>query len=45
MHEQALTARFVLTELTDCFEKRQTLYVADGAANFAQHKIDLVFAN
>ena len=45
MHENALAARRVLGELADRFEKRQTLDIADGAADLAQHEIHLILAD
>ena len=45
MHKDAFAARAVLSELADRFEKGQALDVADGAADFAQHEVDLIIAD
>jgi hypothetical protein len=45
MHEDALAARLVLRELADRLEEGQPLDVADGAADLAEHEIDLVLAD
>ena len=45
VHENTLPARLVLRKLADGLEKRQGLDIAHGAADFAQHEIDFVFAN
>ena len=42
VHEDALAARLVLRELADRLEEGQALDVADGAADLAEHEIDLV---
>ena len=45
VHQNAFAAWFFVNELTNGFEKRQTLDVANGAADFAQHKVDFVIAD
>ena len=45
MHKDTLAARFVVAELADRFEEGQALDVAHRAADFAQHKVDLVIAD
>jgi len=45
MHKDALPAWFVVAELADGLEKRQPFDVAHGAANFAEHEINLVFTH
>ena len=46
MHKDTLTARLVLTELTDGFKEGQAFGdIAHGAADFTQHEIDLILTN
>ena len=45
VHENALAARFVMGKLADRFKEGQAFDVAHGAADFAEHEIDFVFAN
>ena len=45
MHENALATRFVLGKLADRLEKGQGLDIADGAADFTEHEINLVLAD
>jgi hypothetical protein len=45
MHEDALPARLVLGELADRLEERQPFDVAHGAADLAEHEIDLILAD
>mmetsp|Transcript_22559 Transcript_22559/g.36729 ORF Transcript_22559/g.36729 Transcript_22559/m.36729 type:complete len:210 (-) Transcript_22559:785-1414(-) len=45
MHEDTFAARLVVAELSNSFKERQTFDVAHGAANFAEHEIDLVVAD
>jgi hypothetical protein len=45
VHEDALAAGAVLTELADRLEERQPLDIAHGAADLAQLEIDLVLAH
>ena len=45
VHENALAARLVLRVLADRLEEGQALDVADGAADLAEHEVDLVLAD
>ena len=45
VHKNTFAAWLVVAELADRLKKRQAFDIAHGAADFAQHKIDLVFAN
>ena len=45
VHVDALAPRLVLAELPDRLEERQPLDVADGAADLAEHEVDLVLAD
>ena len=45
VHKDAFAAGFVVTELTDGFEKRQAFDITHGAADFTKHEIHFVFAN
>ena len=45
MHENTLTARFILGKLTDRFEKGQALDITNSTADFTKHKIHFVFAD
>ena len=45
MHQQALAARAFVDELADGFEKRQPFDIANGAADFTQHEINLVLTD
>ncbi len=45
VHEDALAARLVLAELADRLEEGQPLDVADGAADLAEHEVDLILAD
>src|SRR6266478_7610268 len=44
MNIDGVVARQIVLELADRFEERQPLDVADGAADLAQHEIELVIA-
>ena len=45
MHQDALAARSFGLKLTDRFEKGQAFDIADRAADFAQHEIDVFIVN
>ncbi|OIQ69590.1 hypothetical protein GALL_488070 [mine drainage metagenome] len=45
MHQQAFAARAFVDELADRLEERQALDIANGAADFAKHEIDLIFTD
>ncbi len=45
MHEKTLPARPVMAELPDRLEEGQPLDIAHGAADLAQHEIDLILAD
>ena len=45
MHKNTFPAWLVVGELANGFEKRQAFNIAHCAANFAEHKIDLIIAD
>ena len=45
VHVDTLAARLVLAILADRFKERQPFDVANRAADFAEHEIDLISAN
>ena len=45
MHENTLTARFILCKLADGLEKWQAFDVTNGAADFTQHEIHFIFTD
>ena len=45
VHETGTDHAAILAELTDRLEKGQALDIADGAADFAEHEINLILAN
>src|SRR5665213_440851 len=44
MDIDGVVARKIVLDLADCLEKRQPLDVAYGAADFAQHEVEIVVA-
>ena len=45
VHQDRLAARAFVNELTDRFKERQAFDIADRAADFAQHEINLIIAD
>jgi len=44
MNVDGVVARQIVLDLADRLEERQTLDIADGAADLAQHKVELIIA-